>query len=250
MKYCLQVLWLTTAVAAGFSLPDASRQCIVGLTDDWQSSRVTLRVFEKRDHRWQQVGPSSPGRLGRNGSVWGRGLHPVKAGTTTKVEGDGKSPAGVFRIGGVWGYAATVRKHPRMFYRQITPRDLWVEDADSPQYNQHLILAHTPRTRWERKQQMRQGDPAHSLKLFIAHNAPPTVKPGAGSAIFFHIWRGGGSRPTAGCTSIDEKLLRRWIAWLDPDAQPLYILLPKAEYQRRQADWRLPQLSLSTPTSR
>ncbi|MGE9267512.1 MAG: L,D-transpeptidase family protein, partial [Verrucomicrobiales bacterium] len=157
-----------------------------------------------------------------------------------KKEGDGRAPAGIFGIGGAWGYEANARRHPNLPYRQISPRDLWVEDVNSPSYNKHLVLDHEPANAWEKKQQMRQGDHAHSLKVFIAHNAPPRARPGYGSAIFFHIWRGGGSKPTAGCTTIAENQLRKLITWLDPAKFPHYVLLPYPEYQRLRAPWRLP----------
>lgn len=225
---------------AAFELPGDSRQCVVGIAADWNSSKVTLTAYEKMDGRWvRSLGPW-PGRLGKSGMAWGDGLHPVPAGVPQKKEGDWKAPAGVFRIGGAWGYDASIRKHPKQFYRQITTRDLWVEDSGSSSYNRHLILDHEPATEWEKKQQMRQNDHAHSLKLFIAHNAPPRVTPGKGSAIFFHIWRGGGSKPTAGCTTLDESNLRTLIAWLDPDAKPLYVLLPEADYGKHAKAWKLP----------
>jgi L,D-peptidoglycan transpeptidase YkuD (ErfK/YbiS/YcfS/YnhG family) len=135
---------------------------------------------------------------------------------------------------------AGIKKHPKLFYRQVTSRDLWVEDPKSPSYNKHLVLDHEPTSAWEKKQQMKQDDYPHSLKLFIAHNAAPTISPGQGSAIFFHIWRGGGSKPTAGCTTMEEKKLRELIAWVDPDKQPIYVLLPEAEYQAKKAEWKLP----------
>ena len=37
-----------------------------------------------------------------------------------------------------------------------------------------------------------------------------------------------------------ESKLRELIAWLDPDRQPIYALLPKAEYDRLRKDWKLP----------
>jgi L,D-peptidoglycan transpeptidase YkuD (ErfK/YbiS/YcfS/YnhG family) len=103
-----------------------------------------------------------------------------------------------------------------------------------------LILESEPSTAWEKKQQMKQTDPAHALKLFIAHNAPPKVVPGEGSSIFFHIWRSGGSKPTAGCTTMDEMKLRELIAKIDPSRRPLYVLLPKAEYDQHRGPWKLP----------
>ena len=226
--------------AAAFEVPVSSTQCLVGVADGWNSSNVTLTFYQKSGGKWVADGPAWQGRLGKSGLVWGSGLHPVPRGATTKREGDMRSPAGVFRIGGVWGYDASIRKHPALPYRKVSPRDLWVEDPASSQYNRHVILDHEPATAWEKKQQMKQGDAAHALKLFIAHNAPPRVVSGAGSSIFFHIWRGGGSKPTAGCTTMSEAQLRKVIAKLDPARNPIYILLTKDDYRKYRESWKLP----------
>ncbi len=237
----LALLLALAAQAAGFALPRQSSQLVLGLATDWNASRATLQRYQ-RSHAtaWQPVGTPVPARLGRDGLVWGLGLHPLPAAARVKQEGDWRSPAGAFRIGGVWGYDAAIRRHPRLFYHRITPRDLWIEDPASPSYNRHVVLDHDPSTPWERKQQMRQHDHAHSLKLFIAHNAPPNVAPGRGSSIFFHIWRAAGAKPTAGCTTLPEPALRDLIAWLDPSRQPLYVLLPTPEYHRLRQEWSLP----------
>lgn len=226
--------------ATGFQLPPASSQCLVGIADSWDSSHATLTFYQKSGGRWTADGASWKARLGKSGLVWGAGLSPVPSGAATKKEGDWRSPAGVFTLGGVWGYDARIQKHPSLPYRKITPKDLWIEDPASPQYNRHVILDHEPATAWEKKQQMKQDDPAHALKLFIDHNAPPKIVPGAGSSIFFHIWRGGGSKPTAGCTTMEEAKLRALIAKLDPAKRPLYVLLPRAEYERYRSSWKLP----------
>jgi len=225
---------------AAFELPKDSRQCLVGIAEGWDSSAVTLRLFEKSGADWNQVGGEWKGRLGRDGLVWGLGLHPVPEGAVIKQEGDWRTPAGVFKIGGAWGYAADISRHANLPYVQVTSRDLWVEDPASPLYNQHARLKTEPSTAWEKKQQMRQDDPAHSLELFIAHNAPPAACPGAGSSIFFHIWRGGGTKPTAGCTTMSEQNLRSLIAAIDPSKNPLYVILPRPEYERVRAAWKLP----------
>ena len=234
------LLLLAATTARGFELPADSTQCVVGLAESWDSSRATLSFYEKHGSSWQRVGATWPARLGRDGLVWGLGMHPLPAAAPTKREGDWRAPAGVFGIGGVWGYAADVRKHPQLPYHQIGPRDLWVEDPTSPNYNRHLRLDHLPASAWEKKQQMKQDDPAHALKLFIAHNAPPKVLANAGSSIFFHIWRADGGKPTAGCTTMAETKLRELISRLDPTRKPLYVLLPKTEYAARRAQWKLP----------
>ncbi len=231
---------LTSLPATAFELPADSRQCLVGTAENWNSSTVTLRLYERKGAAWQAVSEPWKARLGKSGLVWGRGLHPVPPGTVTKKEGDNRSPAGVFAIGGAWGYDAAIRKQPALPYRQVTVRDLWVEDPASPQYNRNVILDHDPTTAWEKKQQMKQDDAAHALKLFIAHNAPPAVTPNGGSSIFFHIWRRDGAASTAGCTTMEKPKLRWLVSQTDPAKRPLYVLLPKAEYVKYRAAWKLP----------
>jgi L,D-peptidoglycan transpeptidase YkuD (ErfK/YbiS/YcfS/YnhG family) len=222
-----------------FELPANSTQCLLGVATDWNTSKVSLTLFEKKAGTWMPVSEPWPARLGKNGLVWGLGISPAQAGAVKK-EGDMRSPAGVFAIGGAWGYAPSIRKQPKMAYRQVTSHDLWVEDPASPSYNRNLILDHEPATPWELKQQMKQTDPVHALKLFIAHNAPPNVVPNAGSSIFFHIWRNAVGRATAGCTTMDQAKLYSLVAKIDPARNPVYVLLPQAEYSKLRERWKLP----------
>ena len=226
--------------ASGFDLPANSTQCLLGLADSWDSSHATLQLFQKSGNQWQPQGEAWKARLGKNGLIWGRGLHPLPKNPSIKKEGDMRSPAGVFSIGGAWGYEPSIRKHPLLPYRKVTPCDLWVEDPTSPRYNQHLVLDRPPSSAWEKKQQMKQSDPAHALKLYIGHNSHPHTIPGDGSSIFFHIWRAGGAKPTAGCTTMDETKLRQLIARIDPSRNPIYVLLPTSEYTKFRKAWKLP----------
>jgi L,D-peptidoglycan transpeptidase YkuD (ErfK/YbiS/YcfS/YnhG family) len=240
MLRLLFLLVCCVSLGNAFELPRASTQCLVGVAKDWNNSYVTLQLYQKQGNAWVKSGASWNGRLGKNGLIWGLGIHSNPSKVAIKQEGDGRTPAGVFRIGGAWGNHATIRKNPLLPYRQVTPRDLWVEDPASPSYNKHVILNHDPVTPWEKKQQMKQDDPAHKLKLFIAHNAAPNIRKGAGSSIFFHIWRDGGGRATAGCTTMDEGKLRTLIAAIDPSKQPLYVILPQSEYTKYKQPWQLP----------
>lgn len=236
----LLLAFLTILPVSAFELPANSSQCLLGIANGWDSSNVTLCLYEKIGGGWKPAAPPWKARLGKSGLVWGLGLNPVPSGATTKKEGDWRSPAGVFSIGGAWGNDASIKKNPKQPYHQVTPRDLWVEDSTSPKYNQNVLLDHDPATEWEKKQQMKQNDPAHALKLFIAHNAAPKAVPNAGSSIFFHIWRGGGTKPTAGCTTMDEGKLRWVISQIDPARHPLYVLLTQADYEKFRSAWKLP----------
>ena len=226
---------------SGFRLAPATSQVLVGVAEGWSSTAVRLQRWERAaGGEWKPFGSGWPGRLGGAGLIWGRGLHPTPAGVSLKREGDKRAPAGVFAIGTACGYDREIVRHPEQPYFQVTARDLWIEDPESPKYNQHIRLARDPATAWEKKGQMRQGDYAHSLKLFIRLNAPPRVVPGGGSSIFFHIWRAGGGRASIGCTTMSEPKLRELIAWLNPRRLPVYVLLPRAEYEARRVAWGLP----------
>lgn len=225
------------------ALPADCRQVIVGSAEDWNSSHAQVSLLEKRPEGWVMVKGPFAARLGKSGLVWGRGVSQPPAGAVVKKEGDLRSPAGIFELGGVYGTVPAPEKRRSMPYRRITPRDMWVDDPASPLYNRHLVLDHDPVTPWEFKQQMKLNDYAHSLKLFVKHNAagdPGRPVSGGGSSIFFHIWRRDGQSPTAGCTTMSEADLRAMIAWLDPAMRPVYVLLPRKEYMRLRKVWGLP----------
>ncbi len=231
---------LSVSSARAFEIPPETTQCLVGVASGWDSSYVTLTLYEKKGPGWKPTGSSWKGRLGRSGLAWGRGMSPVPDGAKMKKEGDWRAPAGVFYIGGAWGYAPSIKMVPTMSYVQVGTRDLWYEDVNSPLYNQYRRLEYEPKSSAEKRAQMKQGDHAHSLKMFIAHNAFPKAQPGMGSSIFFHIWRGGGSKPTAGCTTMDEGKLKQLIAKIVPEKYPVYVLLPQAEYDKVRGPWKLP----------
>ena len=65
------------------------------------------------------------------------------------------------------------------------------------------------------------------------------IEPGAGSATFLHIRRGE-TRRTSGCTTMAEPALQDLVVWLRAAAQPRYVLIPRAEYERLAPAWGLP----------
>ena len=242
MKVALFLL-LSLLPLSAWQLPPQCEQLIVGTAKSWDSSYVTVTLYEKKGNSWKAITQPVSGRLGRNGLAWGLGIHPYASKPYVKREGDGRAPAGVFQIGQAYGSHKKINKKRSLAYTQVTSRDLWVEDPTSPYYNRHLRIDHEPTTTWEKKAQMRQNDYPHSLKLYIGHNTASAQKkatPNAGSSIFFHIWRNAGKSPTAGCTTLPEPQLRQIISKIDPNKTPLYILLPQAEYTKLRAEWKLP----------
>ena len=234
--------------AARLTVMSASDQLVLGVTESWDSTRVTLLRFERKKNGWVRTGAPIPARLGPAGLAWGIGLSGpgvIGAGDARigpkKTEGDGRAPAGVFALGPVFGYDGTWVDRTDMPFVRVGPNDLFVEDPKSPLYNTHVRLDHLPLTDWEKREQMKQNDDAHRLKVFVRHNADPPVA-GKGSAVFLHVWRNDGSATTTGCTAMEYPAIRDIVRWLRPDAQPVYVLLPKQVFREVQRTWGLPSI--------
>ena len=240
------VLSLGFAVHVQAQVPASSRQLIVAVAENWESHRASMWWFSRAraNGPWQitQHEPI-PVLLGKNGLAWGRGLLPVphgERGVPSKQERDGRAPAGCFALGMLFGYADTAPEKVKFPYYHVTARDCWIDDVSHPAYNKHVTVDVNNPPPWYAKQRMRLGDFAYEWLLEIRHNATPPLA-GAGSAIFFHIRRGP-DKPTSGCTTMQRENLLRLLGWLQPAAQPLYVLLPRAEYQARLKSWGLPAL--------
>lgn len=209
-------------------LPQEARQVLQVRTDSWDASRGSLQRWRKDDSgKWIPVGNSIPVSVGRSGLAWGRGLHQEASSENVKREGDMKAPAGIFSLGTAFGYAESPPEGSRYPYRMVTEHDFFVDDGNSPEYNQWVRLpggVSAAETRWKSFEKMRRKDGLYELGIVVNHNTEPAV-PGFGSAIFLHLWRGPG-QPTAGCTAMSRPDLVELLSWLESDAHPVLIQAP------------------------
>jgi uncharacterized protein YijF (DUF1287 family) len=204
---------------------------------DWKAR--AQRYEREPGGPFRRVGTPLPAVLGGAGYGWGDGLHgrgapPGRKGPV-KSEGDRRSPAGVFSLGRVYGYAATAPAL-RLPYRQATADTRCVDDPGSPFYNQIVSIAETGE-RWQSAELMRRHDDLYELALEIAHNRAP-VSAGGGSCIFAHVWAGPDVAVT-GCTGFSKPDLRRLLEWLKPRSAA-WVALPKDEYLALRTAWGLP----------
>lgn len=219
-----------------------SRQLVVVTTRDWDAVGGTLRRFERRGARgaWAQVGAEVPVVVGRAGLGWGVGFGAGGAAAgPQKREGDGKAPAGVFRLGAAFGFAPE-REAPRLRvpYLPLTPSVECVDDASSNFYNaiidrQRLVS----QVDWNSSERMREIE-GYRRGLFVIYNSEEPT-PGRGSCIFMHIWAAPG-KGTAGCTALEQANLEVLLRWLDRAKRPLLVQLPETEYARLRRPWLLP----------
>ncbi|MGC3991798.1 MAG: hypothetical protein QM796_19315 [Chthoniobacteraceae bacterium] len=220
---------------------DAS-QLVVGIAPDWNSMHGQLWLCERKGDAWQVAQGPFDVLFGKNGLAWGRGVRGQEEKGLHKVEKDKRAPAGVFRIGTVYTYDAALPKGSDYPFHQVTAADAWIDNPALPNYNQHVVVDLKNPPPWYEKEKMRLNDPAYHWLVEIRANADQPVA-GEGSAIFFHIRRGE-TKPTAGCTTMEQANLVRLITWLRRGENPHYVLLPRAEYAAKQQAWDLPPLKM------
>lgn len=218
-----------------------ARQLIAGVVDDWGSTTATLRMWRRGDGAWHPVGDAWPAVVGRAGTAWGDGLHG--AGATAgregprKREGDGRSPAGAFSLRAAYGYADEPPAGTRLPYAASGRGELeCVDDPASRHYTRIVDRARTAAD-WQSSERMRRDDALYTWVVDVAHN--PAARPGGGSCIFLHVWSAPGAT-TVGCTAMDQARLAAVLANLDPAANPVFVLLPRADYLALEPAWDLP----------
>jgi len=237
-------------IHAGTPAPLAgSRQMVVVTTPGWNDVAGTLQKYERANPRgkWTAVGKPFAVVVGKNGLGWGTGIAPVPsqaqdASDPVKKEGDGKAPAGVFKLRTAFGYAPERLPGSRMPYVSLTPSVECVDDTHSTFYNRVLDRG-TVAADWNSSEHMLRTDELYRWGVVVDHNSDPPA-PGAGSCIFLHIWRGPG-QGTVGCTAMPREQIESLLGWLDPEQAPLLVQLPAEQYKRLRSRWKLPRLAAS-----
>lgn len=214
-------------------LPEDRQQVLLVTSPDWKSFRGTLQLYVRQDPTWRSESGAILVTLGRTGMGWGVGCFRLESqGSPEKVEGDGRSPAGIFDLGEAFGYSRRPPPGCRMPYRVATEHDYFVDDPNAKEYNSWVRLGpgDLPQKRWRSFEKMKLDSDAYELGIIVKHNMNPVI-PRKGSAIFLHLW-GGPDKPTAGCTAMARKHLLKLLQWLDPARHPLLIQLPQAALEK------------------
>lgn len=211
-------------------LPPQTQQVLLVSSDGWEKSAGQMRRFVRQVDGWRSAGADTTVLLGVKGMGWGCGLHRRVAAGPQKVEGDRRTPAGIFSMGSAFGYAATPPPGTRWPWQTCTVGDFFVDDVRSPEYNQWVRLAGTtnPAERWASFERMRRTDGRHEFGVVVNHNTSPVVA-GKGSAIFLHVWNAP-SQATVGCTVMPREHMAALVRWLDPSKRPLLIQAPKNQF--------------------
>lgn len=181
-------------------------QIIVIAGHDGTYARVTLYQknqtgAEPTQYQWTAL-VDTEGRMGRKGMG-------------KEVEGDEKTPVGLYTAGMVFGN----KENPgtTLPYTHVTPTQYWVGDSDSSHYNTFVDTAvmTEPFDKGKSEHLSAYGD-VYNYCLDMGYN--PEGTPHLGSALFLHCTNGYG---TAGCVGIPEDDMAQIVRCLKPGAKVL-----------------------------
>jgi L,D-peptidoglycan transpeptidase YkuD (ErfK/YbiS/YcfS/YnhG family) len=233
-----------------FSIPPALRAAdflLLVVAPDWSASAGRLQAFRRGSNAapWLAVGAPLPVTLGRAGLAPGGGLlADWGAALPPKREGDGCSPAGLFPVTGLFGYAMAGEAAERadgLAYRRATADLKCIDDPASRYYNQLVDERRFGRIDWTSAEDMRRDDGRYEFGAIVGCNCDPVVA-GAGSCIFLHVWAGE-SVPTAGCTAMARADMMRVVDWLAGACSPVLVQLPEAAFANFRDPWGLPDFT-------
>lgn len=185
------------------------------------AARLALYTRDTVDAAWRKLRPAQPVRLGEYGMAWGAGfLHHARKGEPVKHERDWRTPAGIYRIGAPFGFAASKRAS----YVQLKAGETFcVDDVRSPAYNTITTIARAGRVHGERMRNF----PGYRHGLFIDY--PSDHSRPLGSCIFIHIWDAP-NEATAGCVAMPEARVIELQTFAEPGA--VIAVLPQAALDR------------------
>ena len=181
-------------------------QLLIVYTEKPENFSAVFVALEKKDNKWVVKQEPIAAGIGKNGFAL----------PNQKIEGDGKSPTGIFKLGKLFSYEK--QTHTLLENQQTTEDDKWIDDPNSPDYNRHIVGP----TNAKSYENLLLNTDVYKYCMVIEYNTNPVVKE-KGSAIFFHLSKKENSF-TAGCVSIKEEYMKLMVNWLDPKQNPSIIM--------------------------
>jgi len=233
-----------------FTIGEVNNQLILVVTDSITDTNGYLYYFERENSKmeWKQISKPIKVVIGRAGLAVGSGLHNPSdlANLTTKMEGDGKSPAGVFNLSSVFGYNSTEQmKELKMPYIYISEMIECIDDSESKFYNQLVArdkIKVMSGVDWNSSEKMREAGIYYELGVVVNHNSNG-IK-GGGSCIFLHNWADS-TETMAGCTAMAPEKMKEIAFWLNRKQNPILVQLTKQLYLDLSEKWRLPEINVN-----
>jgi L,D-peptidoglycan transpeptidase YkuD (ErfK/YbiS/YcfS/YnhG family) len=170
----------------------------------------TLHTFERKspaDAAWQRAGPPEAAVVGASGIGWSEDYdYLAKKDEPVKREGDKRTPAGIFRVAGPFGFEPNTING----YTKLGPgRSFCVDDPTSLLYGR--IVSKQLAAKVKSSEDMSKV-PGLKRALMVDYPARRGAK--AGSCIFVHVWDGADKGTNARIGMPEERVavLQKWSA--------------------------------------
>lgn len=183
---------------------------IIVTVPEMTSVKGTLHTFERRtpaDASWQRSGPPEPAVVGAAGIGWSESYtHLAKKDEPVKHEGDKRTPAGIFRVAGPFGFETS---RLRGYTRLVQDNSFCVADPTSALYGK---IVGKGVAKLVKTSEDLSAEPGLKRGMLVDYPARRGAK--AGSCIFIQIWDGEGSGTNARIGMPEERLtvLQKWSA--------------------------------------
>lgn len=206
------------------ALKDARRLVLV-TAESMDSRNGVLQTFERARPMspWHEVSHAQPAMLGVEGVAWAQSYRSyARNGEPLQVEGDNRSPAGIFPLGDTFGFD---HEGKALNISLESDRHICVDDLASPYYNQ--IVSRSVAGPGTHAEEMR-SIPTYRRGIVI--NLPTDRENRTGSCIFLHVWNDT-SVGTGGCIGLPESSVEDLQEW-GGDGQAVIAIVPDAARER------------------
>jgi zinc D-Ala-D-Ala dipeptidase len=213
-----------------------SLQVIVVTTKNFNSINGLAQLYERATttSNWNRVGKNFPVVVGKKGLAWSKDKLIENESQSTKVEGDLKSPAGIFMLTSVFSVSD---RDTNMPFTKLVDGTECVDDVKSKHYNTIVNKYRVGVYDWKSSEKMLDVGDQYELGVFVFQN--PKNEKGYGSCVFLHIWKDS-ETGTAGCTAMEKSNLEKVVNWLDSKKKPFLIQMPMPSYKKFKTLWNLP----------
>ena len=202
-----------------------SDQVVLVTAVNTQSTTGKLSSYQRIDGQWQQIQPAVSVFLGRSG------LTPAKL----RVQSSGTTPMGTFGLTTAFG--RETNPGTQMPYTHLDHDDAWTYNPRVPRtYNLFQSAKRNWRSYGKYVEHLWALGPQYDYVVTTTFNEPegPVLQSAdgvnrvtasantkLGGGIFLHVSKG---VPTAGCISMNKKVMRALVQWLTPAAHPVVVI--------------------------
>jgi L,D-peptidoglycan transpeptidase YkuD (ErfK/YbiS/YcfS/YnhG family) len=200
-----------------------ARRLVLVTADSLASTTATVQRFERvaPNAPWRADGGSVTALIGHKGVAWAHAFRAfARKGEPVKVEGDKRAPAGFYKIGRSFGFAASARPG----YMRIAEGMTCVYDLSSPAYNTITTRAKIGGQAYGENM---WRVPEYRRGLLVDY--PSDRQARAGSCIFIHLQLPG-KTGTSGCVALPEPQLEALQDFAQPGA--VLAVLPRQALDR------------------